>query len=292
MKAQSTVLYLGDTELTGAARYLAGSMTALGIPYDYRPSDRPPARGFLSRSYRLYILSDYPRRNFSMAQMRHIARQVRRGSSLLMIGGWASFYGQEGEYHASELAHLLPVTCARSDDRRQGAQAYRIVRTRSAGRQGQAECWTQWGSSHSPLFTALDFDDAPGICGYNQVRRKRGARELLTVQTIGFRRSGRTYRVLRTDPLYVVSASGKGTVAALMTDLAPHWAGGLVDWGSQRLRITAKSGIDIEIGNWYLALIRELLVSLGATRAVPGTFCQSSTKMVPGTARYRRGQGV
>ena len=133
MKGSHKVLYLGDTELTGAARYLSGAMTALRIPHRYIPSDRPPPREFLSRTYRLYILSDYPSRHFSARHIRRLKERVRSGSSLLMIGGWESFHGTSGRYDRSAIGRMLPVRCAPRDDRRQGSATYRLASARANG---------------------------------------------------------------------------------------------------------------------------------------------------------------
>ena len=51
----------------------------------------------------------------------------------------------------------------------------------------------------------------------------------------------------------MVGRHGYGRTAALATDVAPHWVGGLVDWGDQRItqKVTEDS---IEVGNWYALL--------------------------------------
>jgi hypothetical protein len=48
----------------------------------------------------------------------------------------------------------------------------------------------------------------------------------------------------------------------LATDVAPHWVGGFVDWGDQRVaQAVANDGI--EVGNWYARFFRNLLVWTG-----------------------------
>ena len=45
---------------------------------------------------------------------------------------------------------------------------------------------------------------------------------------------------------------------ALATDVAPHWVGGFVDWGKER--VVADVGDDfIDVGNWYARFFRQLL---------------------------------
>ena len=62
-------------------------------------------------------------------------------------------------------------------------------------------------------------------------------------------------------PLLVVGQSGEGRVAALATDVAPHWVGGLVDWGRPRLTIDVANSF-IEVGSHYVKLFENLLMWL------------------------------
>jgi len=67
----------------------------------------------------------------------------------------------------------------------------------------------------------------------------------------------------------VVGEFGRGRTAALATDVAPHWCGGLVDWGDRRL-VRQVGGGRIEVGNWYAELFRNLLVWTGRHHAATG----------------------
>ena len=49
--------------------------------------------------------------------MERIARWVRGGVGLLMIGGWDSFQGSGGSYDRTVVGELLPVSISPSDDR-------------------------------------------------------------------------------------------------------------------------------------------------------------------------------
>jgi uncharacterized membrane protein len=64
------------------------------------------------------------------------------------------------------------------------------------------------------------------------------------------------------SPLLVVGEHGRGRTAALATDVAPHWVGGLVDWGDQRVVQQVGAGF-IDVGNWYARFFRNLLVWTG-----------------------------
>jgi uncharacterized membrane protein len=108
-------------------------------------------------------------------------------------------------------------------------------------------------------FVNLNFDSAPSICGYNRVIPKAEAQEILSVETLSFDRRALRYHVVKTDPLLVLGHYGRGRSAALTTDLAPHWCGGLIDWGRRRLRISPAQGIVAEIGDAYFRFVKELL---------------------------------
>ena len=117
MNAKKDVLYCGDASLSAGAQYLAGIMTHYNITYDYiRMSDAMPD-GQIEGNYKLYVLSDYPSKNFSAKEAQMLIQKIRDGASLLMIGGWESFHGLLGNYHASQLGQLLPVNCLQEDDR-------------------------------------------------------------------------------------------------------------------------------------------------------------------------------
>jgi hypothetical protein len=51
-------------------------------------------------------------------------------------------------------------------------------------------------------------------------------------------------------PLLVTGQHGAGRVAAITTDVAPHWVGGFVDWGDARVAAQADGAPAIEVGNW------------------------------------------
>ena len=65
--------------------------------------------------------------------------------------------------------------------------------------------------------------------------------------------------VAKEYPLLAFGAFGKGKTAALTTDLAPHWVGGWVDWGTGRLTAQAEGGNEVEVGQWYAQFISQLV---------------------------------
>jgi uncharacterized membrane protein len=244
---QTKVCYLGDDDLHGAASYLAGIMLHYGLSFDHVPSNQAPPAEFVREAYSLYVVSDYSAARFGVQAMTHLAGRVEQGSGLLMLGGWESYFGRLGEYHQSPLADVLPVVMERADDRRNSAQP----------------CLLNQVIDH-PILNDLPWDQPPGIGGFNAVRAKPDAQTLLTAVRFSARRAGRDFEFVRgaESPLLMVGRHGQGRTAALATDVAPHWVGGLVDWGDQRV-VQEVAGGFIEVGNWYARFFRNLLVWTG-----------------------------
>jgi hypothetical protein len=243
----SKICYLGDDHLQGAAAYLAGIMTHFGLPYDHLSSSQSPAADFSGREYALYVVSDYPAARFRDGQMDHIRECVRGGSGLVMLGGWESYFGQAGEYHDSPLAGVLPVAMLAADDRRNCAQPCLIRKLRE-----------------HPILAGLPWDRPAGIGGFNALTPKSESTTLLECVRFAVRCDGHDFEFDRCEsaPLLVVGTFGQGRTAALATDVAPHWVGGLVDWGDQRI-VQDVAGGRIEVGNWYATLFRNLLAWTG-----------------------------
>ncbi len=244
MKKQ--ILYLGDTALTGAASYLAGVMSFYGISFDYRPSDERVDASLIEGGYQAIILSDYPSGNFCADHLERVARRVHEGMGLLMIGGWESFHGAGGDYSATFLQEVLPVRMQSSDDRINCPQP----------------CLVEKNCTH-PIVDGLPFDTAcPGVGGYNQVSAKPKALEVLSLRRFRVERGPAGYSftpAAQTDPLLVIGSHGNGRVAAFTSDVAPHWVGGLVDWGSGRVTACADGGNFIEVGDWYAKLFSQMI---------------------------------
>jgi hypothetical protein len=240
---QRRVLYLGDDHLGAAAAYLAGVMEHFGLPYDHVPSLESPPGPLVDRGHRLYVVSDYPAARFRPGQMDQIARHVRAGAGLLMVGGWESFFGQAGQYHRSPLAEALPVVMALADDRVNCAQP----------------CLIRPSADH-PILAGLPWDRPPGIGGFNAFQARPGAETILHCVQFQVRRDGQGYCFTpeRESPLLVLGACQRGRTAALACDLAPHWVGGLVDWGAGRV-VEEVAGGQIEVGDAYARFCGNLL---------------------------------
>ncbi|AQQ70001.1 putative membrane protein [Limihaloglobus sulfuriphilus] len=238
------VLYLGDTELHMQASYLAGVMSHCGIDYDYIPSASPISISEVD-GYSAYILSDYPACSEYAGAFEAIRHSVEAGAGLLMIGGWESFNSLFGSYVNTPIEDVLPVVMARQDDRLNSAFP-----------------WFLKCISHSSVTAGLDFNsEMPAVAGLNRFTSKKDAEILL--EAVQYRAHLEDNEVIfsesDTTPALVLGSFGKGRTSALAFDLAPHWAGGFVDWGQKRIDACAPGGDEIQVGEKYVNFVKNLL---------------------------------
>ena len=234
------ILYLGDDTIHGAAAYLCGVMKHYKIPFERVDSGTSPET--LS-GYDGYVLSDYPAAGFKPGQMEELCGHVAAGSGLAMLGGWESFHGRLGEYHQSPLAEVLPVIMQNEDDRRNFSQPVMVACIRD----------------HPALF-GLPWHEPPFIGGLNQFTPKPEAQVHLEAVRFDVKRGDRVHVSMpESFPLLVSGKYGKGNVAALATDVAPHWVGGWVDWGWKRITQQTVGDEFIEVGNDYAKFFAQLV---------------------------------
>lgn len=263
---KKNVCYFGDDAIGGAASYLSGVMAHFGITFDRVDSGFAPKHSFFEAEYDLYILSDYPRSAIDGTPvLEHIVKRVtENGSGLLMIGGWESFHGQLGEYQDTPIASILPVQMEKEDDRRSYPISLLL-----------RPCMPH------PVTDGLPWETPPGIGGFNAFTVKEGAQLLIegirlnvalrdTVEKSSpsphlalLRIPGQTSALLsisvaETVPLLAVGRAGEGRCAAFASDVAPHWAGGFVDWGKKRIYQTIGDSF-IEIGEDYASFWKNLV---------------------------------
>ncbi len=243
MKSNS-VLYMGDDSLRGAAAYLGGVLTRAGIGFDYVPSGESAPMEMLKRDSGLFIISDYPASSLDEPRQKAIAGSVSRGASFLMIGGWESYHGLNGEYNQGPVCDILPVTPLQSDDRVNWCQGAIPVP------KGSQAC-----------LSGLPWDRPPVFCGYNKVTLRGSGSLGLTLRELRIK-DGAVSVDSTEHPLLVFGSHGKGRTAALTTDLAPHWVGGWVDWGETRVKAQADGGNEVEVGCHYAAFIEQMVRSL------------------------------
>jgi uncharacterized membrane protein len=239
------ILYCGDTNLTNAAAYLAGLLTSFGQEFDYIPSDRPLPEAALDAARDLVILSDFPAARLSADAQQRLVELIDRGTGLLMIGGWESYHGAGGDWNGTAVGGILPVQIASSDDRVNCDQPA-LVRC----------------VEDHPITTDLPWKSRPPVIGgFNRFVPRPFSETLLEVDRCRALREGNAWRLeaLETHPLLVVGSHGAGRTAALATDVAPHWVGGLVDWGSGRVAAQAAGADAVEVGDLYARLFQQLI---------------------------------
>ena len=234
---------MGDDHLKSAAAYLGAMMTYNKIDFTHIDSSNKANLESSQTDAALYIISDYPSHNLPEADQRYIVSKVEEGASLLMIGGWESFYGLAGEYNKGPVADILPVECMQSDDRDNYCQGLVPIALSKA---------------HLAV-SGLDWDNPPVFCGYNKVKSvRKGAETILGAHKI-VNHDGNIRLASETIPLLIASTHGKGTACALTTDMAPHWVGGWVDWGKNRVAAAAPGGNEVEVGDEYARFIGKLI---------------------------------
>jgi hypothetical protein len=240
------VLYCGDTSLDSAAAYLAGLMSSWGQEFKYVASDRQLNSADVPPECSLFIFSDYPAGQVDSVLQNQIVERVRDGAGLLMIGGWESYHGLGGNWDGTPIGDALPVEIAHHDDRRNCDQPVFARPTIITHSITDGLPWTE----RPPL-----------IGGFNALTSKAESQTLLEAVLFNARLNGDAPCLEKqsTEPLLVVSKYGDGRTAALATDVAPHWIGPMVDWGTERLTAQAHGAGEIEVGNLYAAFFRSLL---------------------------------
>ncbi len=227
------ILYAGDSPVGGAANYLLAVLRFLKADVMHLAPSQMLHPRFLRKRFSVIILSDFSKKRVPTASQKLIEESVEKGAGLLMIGGWASFSGPYGKWRGSMVEKLLPVACLNHDDRL-NLPGGALIHARKT----------------HPMFRSFSFKNPPVICGLNQVRAKKKSQLVLEAQRIW---DGRKF------PLLVIGSHPKGRTAAFTTDLAPHWCGGLVDWGSRRMRLRVKGKISVEVGDQYVRFVASLL---------------------------------
>lgn len=239
------VLYAGDTDAQGPARYLLCILKFLKARVVYIPSQKVLEPKILKERFDAVILSDFPRTFLPKHSELLMVQQIQHGTGLLMIGGWSSFTGKNGGWRGSLIERLLPVECLKGDDRVNfSGGAVPIVK---AGHE---------------IIRGLPFHKPPMICGLNRIKVKKEGEVILAAREVLYRgrsQSPKPFLDFKEYPLLVINKNSSVKTAALMTDLAPHWCGGWVDWGVQQRILHFEKDISIEIGCEYLKFVSSLI---------------------------------
>jgi hypothetical protein len=232
------ILFLGETPRNS---YVEGALST-GFRMTKLHSGQPLAGSEPERllgEHALVVLTDYPARHLTAAHQETIAEAVERGGrGLLMIGGWASFGGPHGSYYGSRIADLLPVEIGAQDDRVNSPLGTVLVARRQ---------------SH-PAIASIRDQEPCVVVGYNDVRQRDGATVLVEGHRLYVDADVRPRLEKTTTPVLTVWQRGAGRVGALAPDVMPHWAGGIVDWGEQRVTLPTGN----EVGHLYPAFLVDI----------------------------------
>lgn len=241
------LLYAGDSPVGGPADYVLAVLKHLRATVRHLPPSQTLHPRVVRRRFDAIILSDFPRARVPRAAEAAMARQVEDGAGLLMVGGWSSFAGPSGGWRGSRIESLLPVRCLGRDDRKHFPSGALTT-----------------PQTHHPMLRSLSFREPPVICGLNHVQPKARSTVVLAAAPLVTRwtqaTGGAAVRVSPAIyPLLVVDSRPRRRAAALTTDLAPHWCGGLVDWGPRRFVLPVTRTIRVEVGNRYLQFVSSLV---------------------------------
>ncbi len=193
----------------------------------------------------MLIISDYPSKNFTEKQLLYLSERIKGGLGLVMIGGWGSFVGLDGNYHKTPLADCLPVLMQPSDDRMNIS----------------SPCLVSYDTHHQ-IIEGLPFEtNAPVIGGFNAVQAKPRAKIVLnaTVYKASKVNHPVEFKIGKSYPLLVLDHCGLGKVVAFTSDVAPHWVGGLVDWGDERISAHALGANPVEVGCDYVEFFTRMI---------------------------------
>jgi uncharacterized membrane protein len=125
-----------------------------------------------------------------------------------------------------------------------------------------APCLAEKMKEHEILGSLPFEENTPSINGFNRLKSKPDSNTILLARRFKASYVNGNFTVTSLedpDPLLVVSSYKQGRVCAFATDVAPHWVGGLVDWGNSRVKAQGPGANPIEVGNWYAALLANMI---------------------------------
>jgi uncharacterized membrane protein len=232
------LLFLGEGPNANYVEGALGTAFAVSRVYGNQPLAASNVEARL-RDFSVVVLSDYRAAHLTSAHQQALVSAIEDdGHGLLMIGGWASFGGPLGSYYGTKLAEVLPVTIQPEDDRRNTPLGTVLVPRR------EPHAAIQRVQAQTPCV----------VVGYNAVRAKPDAEILVHGDGLRIDPSGQPILERSDTPLLTVWERGSGRVAALAPDMMPHWAGGILDWGTQRLTLSTGN----EVGDLYVAFLVDL----------------------------------
>lgn len=223
----SDVLYLeGDP---CAVKFVEGALGHTKLSWE-RP-DTPSVQDV--EQAQVMFLSDFEAKRVPPGVQQAMADAVAAGAGLVMVGGWTSL--GRGGYAGTPVGDALPVHLHNGDDRRAHVQG----------------AYPRRRQDH-PVLAGLDMSRPPVLCGQNHVHAKQEAQVVLEASALRFEDGEVTLEPA--GGLLVVGRHGEGRTLVLATDPAPHWSGGLTDWGRM-----LPAPEDEEVGHHYVQLLGNIL---------------------------------
>lgn len=236
------ILYAGDSPAGGPANYLLAVLRFLKAKTVHFAPDEKLQPRHLKTKFDAILFSDFSKKQVALPVEKLIAEQVRRGTGFMMVGGWGSFSGPFGGWRGSLIEReILPVNCAKHDDRLNFPGGAAIISN----------------ESHS-MFRGVNFKNSPVLVGINQITPKKNSRVILSAKKIIISKSRIALDSFK-HPLLVISRDSRLRAAAFATDFAPHWCGGMVDWGKKQIALPVRDNIRVEIGDSYLRFAASLI---------------------------------
>ena len=235
------ILFAGESP-GHSANYLMGVLkSGLKAQVTHVPSTEKLTPTIAQKKWDGIIFSDFLKKNLPFTSEKYLAKQIQQGTGFLMVGGWASFSGPFGGWEKSSLAQFLPVDCLKKDDRTNFPGGALIFKKQD-----------------HPILKGLSFKKVPAICGLNLVKPKKESSILLgTHQVIQKNVSAGQLALEKKEyPLLVIHNQMR--TVAFTSDFAPHWCGGLVDWGKYTKPLTAFPKVQIQVGSSYIQLVSSL----------------------------------
>lgn len=238
------VLYAGDSPVGGPANYLLGVLKFMGAKTTHVPPSQSLHPVSFKKKYDVILFSDYSAKQCSRETQTRLMAAIEGGTGFAMIGGWSSFSGPFGGWKGSILEKILPVECLDRDDRVNFPGGAAVVLKKRHAVLGD------FSNRHWPV-----------ICGLNHVVPRPHAKVVLSVRRILHEKKIRLEE--KEYPLLVVNSGPGMRTAVLSTDCAPHWCGGMVDWGTRTLRLPVAGKIRIEVGDAYVRFLSSIVRWLG-----------------------------
>ncbi len=242
MRKMKSILYAGDSDKTGAARYLLSILKYSNFELVHVPPHKKISLHLVtSKKFDAYIFSDYSHSQISTKVEHQILSNVEQGSGLFMVGGWGSFSGPFGKWQGSLIEDFLPIQCLKKDDRLQFPGGALMI-----------------PQENHAILKKLPWNQPVAVCGINDVKLRSSACVILQARPLRSSKKG-IVRLGSSHPLLILDKRVDRRVAIFTSDFAPHWSAGMVDWGDRIMSLKYNSQIFVQVGNAYVRFVSQIL---------------------------------